>query len=328
MHKYSIWLKSHPSSLAPSRRMAGFSLIEMMISIAIGLMIIAGLVGVLTSNSGNSKVNDKTAELQANGRYALDHLRREIRMAGYRGFTWAEPATPTGGIALTGLVECGGAGNGFIQNIRQGIWGANDNNPYPTSCLNGTYLQGDVLVLRRVAGAPLAANCATNPTGVSTLYLRSTYSAGMIYQGTTPPATIVGTPCGDFPVVEYVYYIGRDDVDNTVPALRRVALFTDGSLQDELVVTGIEQLQLQYSRATTDGNVQYYDADNISGLSTDLVKTEWDDVNSVRISLLARNSKIEPGYTNSQIYSLGDFVQVFNDGFRRQVFTAVVRLRN
>ncbi|TNC97304.1 MAG: hypothetical protein FD121_895 [Gallionellaceae bacterium] len=311
-----------------AQRASGFSLIEMMISITIGLMIIAGLVGVLTSNARNSKSNDKTAELQGNGRYALDHLRRELRMAGYRGFTWAEPATPTGAITVTGVTECGGANSGFIQNIRQGIWGANDSNPYSTNCLNGTYLRGDVLVMRRVAGAPVASDCAANPTGVSTLYMRSTYAAGMVYQGTTPPTNIVGAPCGDFPLVEYVYYIGNDDTDATVPALRRVALFTDGSLQDEMVVTGVEHFQVQFARATTDGNARYYDADGIVGTSTDLTKTEWDDVNSVRIWMLARNSKVEAGYNNSQTYALGDANYTVNDSFRRQVFTAVVQLRN
>ena len=59
----------------------GFSLVEMMVSITIGLMIIAALTGVLASNSRSSKTNDRTAELQSNGRYALDHLKRELRHA-------------------------------------------------------------------------------------------------------------------------------------------------------------------------------------------------------------------------------------------------------
>jgi len=64
----------------------GFSLVEMMISIAIGLLIVAALIGVLTSNSRSSKTNDRSTELQSNGRYALDHLKRGIRQAGYRVF--------------------------------------------------------------------------------------------------------------------------------------------------------------------------------------------------------------------------------------------------
>lgn len=301
----------------------GFSIVEMMVSITIGLMIVAALTGVLTSNSRSSKTNERTSELQSNGRYALDHLKRELRHAGYRGYTWAEPTPPTGAITVTGgVTECGGAGSGFVQNIRQGIWGANDNNPFSGDCLGSGSLRGDVLVVRRVANQP-AAGLAAN-----TIYFRSTYSNGEVFQGTTVPATITGTPIASFALQEYVYYIGSDDNDATVPALRRVALQSDGSLVDEMVVSGIEHLQMQYGISTTDLNTRYYDANAIIGDSTDANPNQWDGVNSVRIWLLARNAQAENGYANTSTYTMGDQAYTVNDSFRRQLFTTVVQLRN
>jgi len=325
--------KFAPISRAGARDEAGFSLIELMISIAIGLMIIAGLIGVLTSNARNSQTNEKTAELQANGRYAMDHLRREVRMAGFLGYTSRDQLlAPVSAINVTGITECGGAGSGFLQNLRQGIWGANGN-PFAASCLPN-HLRGDVLVLRRVAGpvtktvgAATVDDCSAPPTGIATVYLRSSFVRGMMYQGTTPPASISEPPCGDFTVVEYVYYIGVDDADASVPALRRVALYTDGSLVDEMVVSGIENLQLQFGRFTTDGNAQYADPNDISGNFNE-ADTSWKEIKAVRIWLLARNRKVEAGYTNNQVYNLGDDSYAVNDGFRRQVFTSVVHLRN
>lgn len=308
---------------------AGFSIVEMMISITIGLVIVAALVGVLASNSQNSKTNDRAAELQSNGRYALDHLRRELRHAGYRGYTWAEPSTST----ISGVTnECldGGAANSFVVNIRQGVWGA-DSNPYSANCLSGTspattYLRGDVLVIRRLANSP-TATLAQN-----TVYFRSSYAAGQIFQGTIQPTTITGTPIDNFAVEEYVYYIGSDDNDVTVPALRRIALLPDGAMVDEILVSGIEHMQVQYGRTTTDLNTQYYDANMISGNSTDDAETpgyQWDDINTVRIWLLVRNSKKETGYTNTNSYNMGNLVYgPMNDNFGRQLFTTVVQLRN
>lgn len=81
--------KPRPPVLGSQSCQRGFSLVEMMISITIGMMIVAALVGVLASNSRSAKANDRTAELQSNGRYALDHLTRELRAAGYRGYTVA-----------------------------------------------------------------------------------------------------------------------------------------------------------------------------------------------------------------------------------------------
>ena len=298
----------------------GFSLVEMMVSITVGLMIVAALTGVLTSNSRSSKTNERTSELQSNGRYALDHLKRELRHAGYRGYTWAEPNPPTGAIIITN--ECGGAGSGFVRNLRQGIWGANDSNPFSGDCLGGGSLRGDVLVIRRVANQPATALTS------NTLYFHSTYSNGEVFQGTVAPTGVTGTPIASFALQEYAYYIGSDDTDATVPALRRAALQSDGSFADEMVVSGIEHLQVQYGIATTDLNTRYYNADSIVGASTDNNPNEWDSVNSVRIWLLARNAQAENGYANTGTYTMGDQAYTVNDSFRRQLFTTVVQLRN
>jgi hypothetical protein len=56
--------------------------------------------------------------------------------------------------------------------------------------------------------------------------------------------------------------------------------------------------------------------------------TSWDDVNSVRIWVLARNSQPEPGYANTTTYQLGNQEITVNDNYRRQLFTHVVQLRN
>lgn len=310
----------------PSRAgISGFSMIEMMISITIGLMILAALTGVLTSNSRSSKTNDRTSELQSNGRYALDHLKRELRHAGYRGYTWAEPNTPTTAIAVTNECLSGAAADTFVQNIRQGIWGANDTNPYTANCLPAaSQLRGDILVIRRGASAP------TTTLVANTMYIRSTYAVGEVFQGTAAP-TITGTPQADFALQEYVYYIGSDDNNAAVPALRRVSLQAN-AMVDEMVVSGIEHMQVQYGSATTDLNTQYYnagDAPDLTGTSTTATPNGWDNVNSVRVWLLARNAAIENGYSNTNSYVMGDITYgPVSDSFRRQLFSAIVQLRN
>ena len=64
---------------------AGFSLVELMVAIAVGAI----LLGALTQIYAGSKVTYKTEEamgrLQENVRYGLDLLSRDLRMAGYSG---------------------------------------------------------------------------------------------------------------------------------------------------------------------------------------------------------------------------------------------------
>lgn len=322
----------------------GFSLIEMMISITIGMLIIVALVGVLVSNSRTAKSNDRTSELQSNGRYALDHLARELRSASYRGYTWASPGVAPGIAAPANeCLDNGAPGTSFVTNIRQGIWGANDSNPYSGNCLAGDrYLSDDVLVLRHAGREvpdadglpPFAPNLKSG-----TLYFHSTFGAGQVFQGTTPPAIIAGPVLGDFPLKQYVYYIGKDDADTSLPALRRIALKGNGDtcngtavtsalMCDEMVASLIEHMQLQFGYSDANLLTQYREANEIAGTSTSTLETSWETVKSVRIWLLARNAKAEPGYKDANTYDMGDQHFRPNDGFRRQLFTAVVQLRN
>lgn len=332
----SMLIHSHSGTLsAAGRRTAGFTLIEMMISITIGLGILAGLVGVLATNSGNAKSNERTSELLTNGRYALNSVRAELREAGFRGFTWAEPSTP-GALGLTGADnECleGGAAQGaFVSNIRQGVWGSNDANPFSGSCIPvvNYVLNTDVLVVRRLAVVPATA------LAVNTVYFHSSYERGQIFRGTVSPVTAPAftgspTPLASYAVQIYVYYISPFTISAAenpqIPALYRVALLADGSMARELVASGIERMQVQYGRLTTVPDTQYFDS--IAGTSIDATaNSAWDEINSVRIWLLARNATPEPGYSNTNSYQMGSQPYTVNDSFRRQLFTTVVQLRN
>jgi type IV pilus assembly protein PilW len=323
--------KSLPRFPRSAQAVAGFSLIEMMISITIGLFIIAALVGVVASNSRSSKTNERTSEVQTNGRYALASIRHELREAGYRGYTWAEPNTPTTTITpITGeCLESGATAGAFVTNVRQGVWGTNDSNPFSGTgnCIPAASYSGDdVLVIRRVADTP------TTTLAANTIYFHSSYALGEVFRGTTAPTFTGASPLADFAVQAYVYYISPYTISATesplVPALYRVALQSGGVMAAELVASGIEHFQVQYGRATTDLNTRYYNASGITGTSTSTVTSEWDDVNSVRIWLLARNSTAEPGYANTNSYVMGDQTYTVNDSFRRQLFTTVVQLRN
>lgn len=327
------------SSAAIGRRQGGFTLIEMMISITIGLAILAGLVGVLATNASNSHTNDRTSELMTNGRYALNSIKGELREAGFRGYTWAEPAAPDPWAApadATGCFEAGDTANTFVSNIRQGIWGSNNANPFEATCIPAARYQAgsDVLVVRRLAVIPTNAALAVN-----TVYFRTIYERGQLFRSTAGapiPPPFAGTTQlpATFEVQIFVYYISPFTVSAAenplVPSLRRVALQTAGAnagtMVDELVASGIERMQVQYGRLTTAPDTQYLDT--LPGSSSAPADTAWDEVHAVRIWLLARNSTPEPGFVNNTTYAMGDANVTPGDNFRRQLFTTVVQLRN
>jgi len=73
----------------------GVSLVELMVSITIGLILIAGVLSIFMSSKVTYFANEKTARLQENGRVALDLLMHDVRSAGYMGCARAVPFTST-----------------------------------------------------------------------------------------------------------------------------------------------------------------------------------------------------------------------------------------
>lgn len=82
----------------PARREGGFSLIEMMVAVTIGLFILGGLVALMVSSQRNYQVQDYSARLQENARFAVQFLSYDLRMAGYFGCShnFANTSSDTG----------------------------------------------------------------------------------------------------------------------------------------------------------------------------------------------------------------------------------------
>lgn len=67
------------------RRNRGFSLIELMIAMVLGLMLSAGIFTVFSGNKRSSDLNSTMSDMQESARFALNQLSADIRMAGYQG---------------------------------------------------------------------------------------------------------------------------------------------------------------------------------------------------------------------------------------------------
>lgn len=64
---------------------AGFTLLELLIAMAMGIAVMSGVVSVLVVSKSNFTTERELATLQENARFALKFLTEEIQMAGYNG---------------------------------------------------------------------------------------------------------------------------------------------------------------------------------------------------------------------------------------------------
>lgn len=61
----------------------GFSIVELMIALVIGLLLMTGVIQVFISSKQTYATNEAMARLQENGRFALEFIARSARIAGY-----------------------------------------------------------------------------------------------------------------------------------------------------------------------------------------------------------------------------------------------------
>lgn len=72
--------------MSPARRNhRGFSLTELLVAMVIGLILLGGLVTLMVNSKKNYAVQDYSARLQENARFAMQFLSYDLRMAGFYG---------------------------------------------------------------------------------------------------------------------------------------------------------------------------------------------------------------------------------------------------
>lgn len=92
----------------------GFSLVELIIALAVGMVILAAMYSVFTLQSRYLKIEEQVAEMQQSVRAGMDMMVREIRMAGY------DPSRTLGADIITvqtDLIEFSYAVDGTLRTI-------------------------------------------------------------------------------------------------------------------------------------------------------------------------------------------------------------------
>ena len=67
------------------RHQRGVTLVELMVALALGLLITVAMLKVYVDASGLYRFNEGLARVQENGRFALEFIRRDARVAGFWG---------------------------------------------------------------------------------------------------------------------------------------------------------------------------------------------------------------------------------------------------
>src|SRR5688572_21935555 len=108
-------MKALNEGLRAAPKSLGFSMVELMVALTVGLLLIGGMVATLVSSSTTGKVRERSSEIQNNGRYALEVLKRDVQHAGFIGVTG--DLLPEDDIALTGYEPANNCDKQFFGKV-------------------------------------------------------------------------------------------------------------------------------------------------------------------------------------------------------------------
>ncbi len=312
------------------KRMRGFSLVEMMVAMLLGLVLVAGAVSVYLASSRTYSEVEQVAVLSENGRFGLQLVTESLRHTGFFGRV---PASRVGRDSGLGSVVSDCTGQAAAYAVSEYIYAERaDSSGSAAGCITDAVPGSDVLVIKHaIPQQRNYADCAPDPNGgtlANGAFLLTNDIRGLLFecQDGAPSITLGGDiPRGTLWEYEMqVYYIR----DAAVPTLARKSLQWNGSAMElvtEDMLEGVENLHLLFGfDSTGDGELDSF------GTSGDMALVgDWSQVGSMEIHLLLRSAFADARYSNDKTYTLPG-LQPYTpaDNFRRLLLKTRVSLRN
>ena len=315
------------------RRQAGLSLIELMISITIGILVLTAVTLVFFNTSRSRAEIERTSRQIENGRYAIELISDEVRLAGFFGELAVNGVTAPTALPAN---QCHTAATDFKDAIPIHVQGFADGAGWVTTtsgCALSDRVAGtDILLVRR------AKTCVAGVSGCDAVdaalpYVQVSLCADettthKVALGSTgldlKPKACTGT-AGLRQLMTTIFYVSDNNGQGvSVPTLKKIEFAAAGWTTTPLV-EGIEKFHLEYGLDTPgDGAVDSYTA-------TPADVDAWRNVMTVKVWLVARNLETSPDFTDGKTYTLGSATTetyVPNDSYRRHVYSSLIRIQN
>jgi type IV pilus assembly protein PilW len=318
----------------------GFTLVEWLISMTMGLFLLAGVFSVFVMSRSSSEDAFDQSELQENGRLAIRLISQDIKWAGFFG-AYTGQSTQVGsslslstGSTILSASDCldersVGSLPSPLGSIR-GLWVSRVSASKGLSgftCIdaNDRVANSDVISIKRLVGRPIPASEGLD---ANRFYMAANSQEARVIKGSeTRPLFGANNESQVWEYQHYIYYLSQED---GIPVLRKRYLTVNGgsSLIGGAMAEGVEHMVLMYGvddSLIPDGRIDRY-------MSTDQMTTQrWNEgrVLGARLFLLIRAARESSRYKNNNSYQLGNItVNGGGDGYRRLLLESSIALRN
>ncbi|WP_051236183.1 PilW family protein [Ottowia thiooxydans] len=319
--------KAYPTQMQKSN--AGFTLLELLIALTIGLVILTAGLALYSSTSRGSQVSQYEAQLNEDGLVSLNLIQNQIKQAGY-----SQQIIPTNGATISG---------NFFGIAVRGCDGGFSSETVAFGSLACTTGSGSDAIAIRYQATPL--NTYRTAGGAATNCIGNGITANAASQAAPAPSPAPGT----YALADNRYFVRTSSglpnlmcrgITNSIPAT------PTGDTQP--LMPNVEEMQLLYGVASHPSAelatsydpmrhqiIAYLTATQIDALPSssklpNITDDRWGRVLSVRICLLIRSEQpMRDVPTGGHAYKTCDNSDAAGtDGYLRRTFTTTVLLRN
>ena len=342
--------------LRNARPQRGLSLIELMVSITLGMLVVAAVLALYLNITRTNNEMAKANRQIENGRFAIQVLQGDLVHAGFwgpLGYTVAAPMPAP--IAIPDPCVVAGWDDDYKKSLLAiPVQGYADASTLGADCkVSNVLASSDVLVVRHANTCTVGtAGCdGTGPYIQISACRTDTTTPDAAYEIDSDKATLklrnkscLASDIAEVrKVVSNIYYLCNHVPDtgcapgtSGIPTLMRASLI-NGAYSVQPMIEGIEALRFEYGIDTLGRNGLAISASNPGDGSADTYvssddigdKSQHANIVAARIHVLARNLEKTPGHKDSKSYQLGESkIAAMDDGYKRHVFSTTVRLVN
>ncbi|HEY9034105.1 MAG TPA: PilW family protein [Pseudomonadales bacterium] len=338
-------------SITKRAKQQGLTIVELIVALALGVVLVGGITQVYLENKRNYVQDEAMARLQENGRFAINILKRELKMTGFFGIG-------TDIDLLTVPSVSGGCAGSptWALDFSTAMDFVNDSAASPGASVRGVSFGGDC-----VQGGNVLAG--TDIISIKRVADRETIVAGVYADGLVAgdekkkrwylqveidpaiggtimdndfvyiddsgfDATIL-TPANNLNlwlVQNRIFYVRDYSVTagDGIPTLV-MAMLADNQFEQQPLVEGVEALHVEFGipeANSQNGTPRRFVANPTAA--------ELDSATVARVYLLLRSRDPVNGYTDNKTYRLGSLPEIdpADKRYMRRVFTTTVGIRN
>jgi prepilin-type N-terminal cleavage/methylation domain-containing protein len=203
---------------------SGMTLVELMVSLAIGSFLMIGAVQVYNQSRQAFVINESIARVQETAQFAMDTVEADLRMASNWGQhsrgTAVEGRSIVGTANPLGLPAPAGCGITWALDLRRPVAGEDSAFTLPCAPVGGLQANSDSVTTRRATVAP------TVPVA-GTLQVQTSRIEGQLFADGNLPGTFTAADSQTHDLLINTYYVAASSaLIPGVPTLRRKSLVT------------------------------------------------------------------------------------------------------